>query len=252
MKKTEKKIILLNEVESSNNYASRLILSDAAEEGTVVLTQFQKNGRGQAGNHWESEAGKNLLASLILFPNFLDAGKQFAISKIISLSLVEFLEKETGNVSVKWPNDIYVGDKKIAGILIENTVKGSLLDSSVVGIGLNLNQEQFFSDAPNPVSLKQITGKTYNVVEVTTEILRLIFSWYEKLKSKDFSEVDLLYFSKLYGVGEWREFKKAGVVFQSRISGIGEFGQLQLQNKKGEITEFVFKEVAFVLPRMKE
>ena len=246
MTKEDKKIIVLNEVESTNNYASRLILSDAAEEGTVVLTQFQTSGRGQAGNRWESEAGKNLLASVILYPGFLNAAKQFAISKIVSLGLVEFLEREIEGVSIKWPNDIYVGNRKIAGILIENTVKGNSIASSVVGIGLNLNQEKFLSDAPNPVSLKQITSKDYNIEIVVPEILKTIFSWYEKLKTGDFDEVDSAYFSKLYGVGEWREFNKNGKIFKARIIGIGEFGQLRLEKESGIVDEFMFKEVEFV------
>ncbi len=247
MIKTEKKIIVLNEVESTNNYATRLILSDAAEEGTTVLTQFQKNGRGQAGNGWESEAGKNLLASIILNPHFLDAGKQFTISKVVSLSLVEFLEKEIEEVSIKWPNDIYVGNKKIAGILIENTIKGNSIDSSVVGIGLNLNQEKFISDAPNPVSLKQITGKTYSVELVAADVIKHIFNWYDKLKEGNFYEIDSAYFKRLYGVGEWRRYKKEGIVFEAKITGIGQFGQIQLQNKNGEVDEFAFKEIEFVI-----
>jgi BirA family biotin operon repressor/biotin-[acetyl-CoA-carboxylase] ligase len=247
MTKEDKKIIVLNEVESTNNYASQLILSDAAEEGTIVLTQFQTSGRGQAGNRWESEAGKNLLASLILYPGFLNAAKQFAISKVVSLGLAGFLESEIEGVSIKWPNDIYVGDKKIAGILIENTVKGNSLASSVVGVGLNLNQERFFSDAPNPVSLKQITGKDYDVEKVVPEILGTIFSWYEKLKMGSFSEIDSAYFSKLYGVGEWRKFIKNDIIFNARIIGIGKFGQLRLEEHDGTVKEFMFKEVEFVV-----
>ncbi len=246
MTKRDKKIIVLNELESTNNYASRLILSDAAEEGTVVLTHFQTSGRGQAGNGWESERGKNLLASVILFPEFLNAAKQFAISKIVSLALTGFLEREIEGVSIKWPNDIYVGNRKIAGILIENTVKGNSLASSVVGIGLNLNQEKFLSDAPNPVSLKQITGKDYDAETVVAGISGAVFSWYEKLKTGDFSEIDSSYFSKLYGVGEWRKFIKNDKIFEARIIGVGEFGQLRLEKRSGVVDEFMFKEVEFV------
>jgi BirA family biotin operon repressor/biotin-[acetyl-CoA-carboxylase] ligase len=247
MTKEDKKIIILNKVGSTNNYASRLILSDAAEEGTVVLTHFQTSGRGQAGNYWESETGKNLLASLILYPGFLNAAKQFAISKIVSLGLVDFLEREIESVSIKWPNDIYVENRKIAGILIENTVKGNLLASLVVGIGLNLNQEKFLSDAPNPVSLKQITGEIYDVEFVASEILNAIFKWYEKLKLGSFSEIDTAYFSKLYGVGVWRKFIKNDKIFEAKIVGVGEFGQLWLEKCDGIIEEFMFKEVEFVV-----
>ena len=247
MNKPDKKIIVLNEVESTNNYASQLILSNAAEEGMVVLTQFQKSGRGHHENHWESEAGKNMLATIILFPQFLNAGKQFMLSKIVSLSLVELLNSKTGDVSIKWPNDIYVGNKKIAGILIENSIKGSTLFSSLLGIGLNLNQQEFLSDAPNPVSLKQITGEEYSVETVAVEVLESILKWYGKIETGDFSEIDSAYFSQLFRSGEWAKYSKDGIIFGAKIIGIGEFGHLQLENRDGTVEEFMFKEVEFVI-----
>ena len=246
MKKPDKNFIVLNEVESTNNYAKQLILSNA-EEGTVVLARFQKNGRGQQGNQWESEAGKNMLATVILYPRFLNGGKQFAISKIVSLSLVEFLKNKTDDVSIKWPNDIYVGNKKIAGILIENTINGNNLFSSVLGIGLNLNQVRFLSDAPNPISLKQITGNEYDLETVASEILGSILNWYEKIEAGNFSEIDSAYFSQLFRSGEWGKYSKDGNFFEAKITGIGEFGQLQLEKRDGTVDEFMFKEVEFVL-----
>lgn len=247
MRQIDKKIIVLNETESTNNYANQLILSDAAEEGTVVLTQFQLKGKGQLGNHWESEAGRNLLASIILFPNFLNAGRQFLLSKLISLALLEFLQDEIEDVSIKWPNDIYVGNKKIAGILIENKIKGTNLYSSVLGVGLNLNQVNFYSDAPNPVSLQQITGKEYNTRKVLERILEIFFNWYERLNEGNLHEVDLAYYAQLLRRGKWEKYIADGVGFEARISGIGEFGQLQLENRSGKRLEFMFKEVEFIL-----
>ncbi len=248
MKRTAKNIILLNEVESTNNYANQLILSNAAEEGTVVLAQYQKKGKGQQGNSWESENGKNLLMSIILFPQFLNAGKQFLLSKLVSLAIVKFLQSETEEaVSIKWPNDIYSGEKKIAGILIENAVKGQNLYSSVVGVGLNLNQEFFFSDAPNPVSLKQITGIDYDSKEVADKIIHLISGWYEKLREQNFNEINNNYISQLYKFGEWNIFSKQGKTFEAKIIGIGDFGQLILEDRGGKTSEFMFKEVEFVL-----
>ncbi|MCK5730768.1 MAG: biotin--[acetyl-CoA-carboxylase] ligase [Draconibacterium sp.] len=246
MNKLSKKIIVLNEVDSTNNYANQLILSEAADEGTVILTQFQKKGKGQLGNSWESEAGKNILATVILFPRFLNAGKQFLISKIVSLSLVEFLKNETDDVSIKWPNDIYVGNKKIAGILIENSIKGNTLFSSLLGIGLNLNQTKFLSDAPNPISLKQLTGKEYVVETVASEISESILKWYKKIKTGGFNNIDSEYFSHLFRNGEWAKYSKDGNVFEARIIGVGKFGQLQLENRDGTIDDFIFKEVEFM------
>jgi BirA family transcriptional regulator, biotin operon repressor / biotin---[acetyl-CoA-carboxylase] ligase len=245
--KTNQNFIFLTEVESTNNYANHLVLSKAAEHGTVVLAQHQKMGKGQQGNSWESEFGKNLLMSIILFPDFLPATKQFYLSKIASLALANFVKSEKAEVSIKWPNDIYVGNSKLAGILIENSIKANHLDSSIIGIGLNLNQERFVSDAPNPVSLKQITGKDYKIEEVALKIWELLSFWFEKLQSRRFSEIDLNYFNQLYRGNEWAMFAKQGIQFEARIKGIGDFGQLILENRSGVSSEYMFKEVEFVI-----
>ena len=247
MNLTNKYFILLTEVESTNNYANQLVLSKAAEHGTVVLAQYQKKGRGQQGNCWESEFGKNMLASFILFPQLLTAAKQFYISKIVSLALVDFLKTETNEVSVKWPNDIYIQNKKIAGILIENSVKGVNISSAIIGIGLNLNQEKFISEAPNPVSLKQITGKDYIVETVAGQIREYFFIWYEKLQAGCFNEIDTTYFNQLFRANEWALFSKEGKTFESKITGIGEFGQIILEDRAGVFLEYMFKEVEFVI-----
>ncbi|HKI88998.1 MAG TPA: biotin--[acetyl-CoA-carboxylase] ligase [Draconibacterium sp.] len=246
MKIKGKTPIILTEVDSTNNYANHLILSEAAEEGTVVLAQYQKKGRGQTGNQWESEAGKNLLSSVILFPRFLLAEHQFFISKVVSLALFDFLRHETDNVTIKWPNDLYVGKKKVAGILIENALKGKFLLHAVAGIGLNLNQEIFLSDAPNPVSLKQITGKTYHVNEVAEIIITRLFYWYNKLKQGDVEDISAAYFSHLFRIGQWSHYRKEDKIFEARIAGVGEYGQLLLENRLGEISSYMFKEVEFV------
>jgi BirA family transcriptional regulator, biotin operon repressor / biotin---[acetyl-CoA-carboxylase] ligase len=245
--KTNQNFIFLTEVESTNNYANHLVLSKAAEHGTVVLAQHQKMGKGQQGNSWESEFGKNLLMSIILFPDFLPATKQFYLSKIASLALANFVKSEKAEVSIKWPNDIYVGNSKLAGILIENSIKANHLDSSIIGIGLNLNQERFVSDAPNPVSLKQITGKDYKIEEVALKIWELLSFWFEKLQSRRFSEIDLNYFNQLYRGNEWAMFAKQGIQFEARIKGIGDFGQLILEDRSGVSSEYMFKEVEFVI-----
>ncbi len=243
---TDNNIIVLNEVDSTNNYAKQLI-ADKAGEGTVVLAQYQNKGKGQPGNFWESEANKNLLFSLILYPDFLDAGKQFYISKIVSLALVEVLRKETKDVHIKWPNDIYVGNKKIAGMLIENTIKGSSLESTIIGIGLNLNQEKFVSAAPNPISLKQVTEKEYDNQVILKEFLNRCYLLMEELKAGGFESIKKAYLSHLFRNDEWHLYRKDGEEFEARIAGIGEFGQLQLEKKSGEILELMFKEVEFVI-----
>ncbi len=246
MDKKNKKLIFLNEVESTNNYANRLILSHAAEEGTVVLAQYQTHGKGQQGNHWESEAGKNFLMSLIWFPIFLPAGQQFLISKVVSLSITDWLLNEVKDCTIKWPNDIYIGNRKVAGILIENTVKGSNLFSSVVGIGLNVNQIVFISDAPNPVSLQQITGRNYEIKDILNTLLDNLNNWYTKLTFNQIKEIDETYFSRLYRGNKWSLFSEPGKqAFEAQIIGIGKFGQLQLELRNKTYREYMFKEVEF-------
>ncbi len=244
---TNKNSFFLTEVESTNNYANQLVLSKAAEHGTVVLAQHQKKGKGQQGKSWESESGKKLLASIILFPSFLHAAKQFYLSKIASLAIFDFLKTEINGISIKWPNDIYIQHKKVAGILIENAVKGQTLSSSIIGIGLNLNQQLFVSDALNPVSLMQITGKVYDIELVAELIFQNLNNWYCILENGGFDEIDSAYFNLLFRANEWAVFAKQGKRFEARIKGIGEFGQLILEERNGSFSEFMFKEVEFVI-----
>ncbi|MGM0622212.1 MAG: biotin--[acetyl-CoA-carboxylase] ligase, partial [Bacteroidota bacterium] len=206
-----------------------------------------KAGKGHAKNHWESEPGKNMLASFILFPKFLMAAKQFYLSKIISLALVDLLSDEMVSVSVKWPNDIYAGNKKLGGILIENSVSGNYIHSSVLGVGLNLNQEKFSEQLPNPVSLKQITQKNYSPETVVEQLKKKLWNWYMKLEEgrKDF--IDSAYLQKLYRREQMSRFKKGNYFFEARIKGIGEFGQLILEMRNGTEKIFQFKEVEFVI-----
>jgi BirA family biotin operon repressor/biotin-[acetyl-CoA-carboxylase] ligase len=238
-------IILLDEVESTNNYASQLV-SDRVENGTVVLARFQNRGRGQAGNGWESESGKNLLMSMVLYPEFLDASRQFLISKIVSLALFDLLKDEVETLSVKWPNDLYIGSRKLAGILIEHAVKGIKLESTIVGIGLNLNQEHFESDAPNPVSLKQITGQDYLIVEIAKQFLVHFRRWYDVLQSGSYTSIDEAYFSVLFGKEEWRRYRDENGIFEGRITGVGEFGQLIIEDRSAHAVDYMFKSVEFL------
>jgi BirA family biotin operon repressor/biotin-[acetyl-CoA-carboxylase] ligase len=248
MDQRNKKIIFLNEIDSTNNYANKLILSDTAEEGTVVLARYQACGKGQMGNSWESEVGKNLLMSIIKYPKFLPASDQFLISKVVSLAITDLLQDEIDNCSIKWPNDIYIGDKKLAGILIENSVKGSNLFSSIIGIGLNVNQEAFISDAPNPVSLKQITGKSFDTIEVMENLIKKLDYWYNELENQSVSKIDKIYFSRLFRKNKWNLFSEPEEkAFEAQIIGIGKFGQLKLQLRNNSVREYMFKEIEFVL-----
>ena len=160
-------LIHISETNSTNNYLQSLCSKQKVEELT-----------GQRGNSWESDSGKNLLFSIVIFPEFLEARRQFLISQIISLAIKEELDTYTTDISIKWPNDIYWKEKKICGMLIENDLMGRNISQSIAGIGININQETFHSFAPNPVSLRQITGKEFDLFEILKNIVLRIQSYY--------------------------------------------------------------------------
>jgi BirA family transcriptional regulator, biotin operon repressor / biotin---[acetyl-CoA-carboxylase] ligase len=240
-------LIILSDTDSTNNYANRLITEGKAKNGSVVLSHYQKSGRGQRGNTWESAPGKNLLASIVLFPAFLPPGKQFYLSKITSLALVDLLREHTQGVTVKWPNDIFVNKKKIAGILIETSILGNQFHSAVAGIGLNLNQEKFSAELPNPVSLKLIAGKDFNVKEMALQLREIFMDWYQKLETGSIAEIDESYHKNLFRINEWAVFQKNDKSFEARILGTGEYGQLILEDRSGNQTSYMFKEIEFVI-----
>jgi BirA family transcriptional regulator, biotin operon repressor / biotin---[acetyl-CoA-carboxylase] ligase len=242
-----KNTIVLDETDSTNNYAMGLVASGNVADGTVVLSHFQQSGRGQQGNRWESARGKNLLASLIVFPGFLPPARQFSLSKVVSLALADWLRRETSGVSIKWPNDLYIGDKKVGGILIETTIQGNVLHSAVLGMGLNLNQKTYSPQLPNPVGLKQITGRNYDVSAVGQQVRQLFFSWYRKLKDAGPDETDAAYLKSLYRFNEWALYGKDGSAFEARIVDVGKYGQLILEDRSGSRSEYFFKEITFIL-----
>lgn len=174
--------IVLAETTSTNSYLSDLCNAQTCPELTSVYSSFQSAGRGQRGNSWESEAGKNLLFSFVLYPDFLEAHRQFYLSQVTALALYDVLSSYTEGISIKWPNDIYWKDKKICGTLIENDLTGIHISRSISGTGVNLNQERFYSDAPNPVSLCQITGNRYDVREILEQIMDKVADYYQRLK----------------------------------------------------------------------
>ncbi|NOZ47225.1 MAG: biotin--[acetyl-CoA-carboxylase] ligase [Chlorobi bacterium] len=238
-------IIHLPEVNSTNQYLSLLIKKDNPDEGVVVSTDFQKKGRGQRANSWVSERKKNILFSILLKPEFLPISQQFLLSKIVSLSIVEVLTEFITHISIKWPNDIYYIDKKIAGILIENVLLGNKIDSTVVGIGININQIKFISGLPNPISLSAITGKCYNNNELLSELLISIDKWYAKLKKGDVNEINELYYNRLYLLNKLHTFKKGNKKIAGKITGVSKVGKLIVENLQRELVEYNFKEIEF-------
>ncbi len=239
-------IVYLSSVDSTNNYANQQIRENMPPEGTVFLAYEQTAGRGQMKNFWESEPGRNLTFSLVLYPDFLEVQHQFMLSKVITLGIYRALHKYVANLKIKWPNDIYAGDRKLGGILIENSIMYSSLKSSVAGIGLNVNQTRFFSDAPNPVSLQMLTNQHFDCDAVLSDVLSGINEYYTLLRDGEDDRIDREFISVLYRLNEKHFFRTRDEVFQGEIIGVNQIGQLQIRREGGEIQEFHFKEVEFL------
>lgn len=239
-----KQIIMLDEVESTNSFASSL--PTELPEGSVIVSQFQTNGRGQGSNFWESEKNKNLTFSVLLQPAFVKAVDQFYLSKVISLSLSDLISLYVENVQIKWPNDIYVGDKKIGGILIENSIEKDYISHCTVGIGLNINQEQFTSDAPNPVSLIQLTGETYDKDELLEIYLSVLEYRYNMLLNKEYTTIDQNYLDLLFQYNTLAKYQFEGEIFTGTIIGVENTGELIILDQDGQKRNFWYKEVTFL------
>jgi len=242
------KIIKLKRTESTNTYAVNLLGGQKPLEGILVYSDYQSAGHGVDNNHWESEKGKNVLVSIILYPDFLLPSKQFLLNKMVSLSILDYLKGKIQNnrLSIKWPNDIYIDELKIAGILINNTISGNTLEASVVGIGLNVNQELFISNAPNPVSLKMLTNIEYSIPECINELCFCLENRYSQLKNND-GRIDTDYFNSLFRFGKFHNYKFKDEDIIGKIIGTNEFGKLILEKPTSEILECDFKEIVFLL-----
>jgi len=245
------KLICLDETDSTNNYLTAFCDNDEqVEEFATVCAQYQSAGKGQRGNSWESEIGQNLLFSFVFYPTFVKARDQFILSEIISLSVKEALDCHISDVSVKWPNDVYWKDKKICGMLIENVLFGDKVARCIAGIGLNINQKEFRSDAPNPVSLSQITGKEEDMHSILSDILVFTSKYYEELKQNPETfaeELTTRYNHSLYRREGIFPFRDAEGDFQASILGVEPDGRLHLLDSEGRERSYLFKEVQFII-----
>ena len=240
------KLFYYEELPSTNTHASRLLDEKEQQEGTVIYTDFQSAGRGQTGNKWESGKGINLLFSIILYPDTIKPEDQFILSMGISLGICDFLDSNLEGATIKWPNDIYVRNDKIAGILIENSIMGDTIESCVTGIGLNLNQVTFPSGIPNAVSLKIATGKDYVPDQCLKEVLSMLDHRYRQLLYGDRAIIRSEYVSRLYRLNEWHHFGLKGSVFSGRIKDVLPSGKLKIEKRSGKLSEFGFREVEYI------
>lgn len=244
---TVPEIIHIRETNSTNNYLKELLQTQNVDEGTVVWADFQSAGKGQRGNGWESETGKNILFSIVLFPGFIKAGEQFILSQIVSLAVANCLQEYTAGISIKWPNDIYWNEKKICGILLENTILEDNIGHSVAGIGININQEDFRSDAPNPVSLKQITNRDYNLEEILKTVVDNINVYYQQIKIGKTDSLIKQYKESLFRKDGYHLYNDGESNFLARIEDVNSSGLLILKTKEGEERHFAFKEVKYII-----
>ena len=243
-------IIRTGKTGSTNTLAMQNVMSGKAYEGIIYVADYQTNGKGTGTNSWESEAGKNLLFSMILEPVFIEPARQFILTQIISLSLKQLLDNEIRNakISIKWPNDIYADKKKIAGILIQNIIQGNEYSYAVAGTGINVNQEKFSSGLPNPVSIIRLTGKETALDVLLQKFLTLFEKKYE---NHSFSAYNLneQYKKALFRYKEPGLYlnRATGEKFTAVIEDITEYGQLVLRRQdNGMVNIFNFKEVEFI------
>lgn len=234
--------IHLNSVESTNIYAHKLLQKENVPEGLVVSTDFQEKGRGQYAKTWESNPSKNLLMSVLLKPRW-KAELQFEWSKMIAISVKESLDSlAVDKVQIKWPNDILIAGEKVAGILIENSLNGDTISSSIIGIGLNVNQTNFSSFPRAATSLKLRTGKEFKIEKVRENLLMHLYENYFQFNLKTIREK---YLNSLYGYGIPKKFQDSDGIFTGVILGVLPNGRLQM-NKDGKLKDYEVKEITFL------
>lgn len=239
------KIIRLEEIDSTNRY-----LKDYREEGDeemiVAVADYQAAGKGQGTHTWESEKGKNLLFSIKVYPHWIPVRRQFVLSMAGALAVKDALDSYVENITLKWPNDVYWNDKKISGTLIENTIDSKGIKSCVFGIGLNVNQLVFHSDAPNPVSLAQILGHEVDRDEVLKKILDGFEKYYELLRRADYMDVSGIYHLSLYRRKGFHPYRDADGEFEGALVEVEDDGHLILHDRQGRIRSYAFGEISIV------
>ena len=238
--------IFHEKLNSTNVFASSLLKTETLIEGTVIRAGVQTAGKGQIGASWESEDGKNLLISVILYPKKIEITEQFLISMTISLGVFDFISNHAEGCKIKWPNDIYVFNDKIAGILIENSVMNNSIINCIAGIGVNINQEKFVSAAPNPTSLKLITNSDFDINDCLNELCQRLNKRYERLMSGAYNEIVDDYNANLYLLNEWSQFSDSQGVFTGRILSVARSGIITIETADNELREYAFKEVSYI------
>ena len=242
--------IHLHSTDSTNSHLRRIIAEGQhLPDMTIVSAYEQTAGRGQKGNSWETEPGMNVIFSLLCHPATIPPTHQFILSQCIAIAISQTLSVRTDGITIKWPNDIYWNDSKISGILIECDLKGKTISNCIIGCGININQTLFRSDAPNPVSLKNITGQDYDTETILHEVAERYATLYNEATKGNDTYITALYMQNLYRKDGLHPYEDCNGTFFARISSIEPTGHLILETEQGEKRRYEFKEVKFVLPQ---
>ena len=237
-------IIELETVESTNNYAMGLIQNKAITSGTGIFTYEQTAGKGRRGKSWVTAKGQNILLSIVCEMKWQPVSDQFSLSAAVAVACREFIsEKINGDVCIKWPNDLFITDSKAAGILIENVIKGTLWQWSVIGVGVNVNQEKFEEIDVKVTSLKKESGKEFDILKSAKQLQKIILRRIEDLKAGKSSQILEEYNQHLYGRNKLVKLKKGNIVFETRIQSVSSSGQLLTKDVLER--QFNFDEVIF-------
>lgn len=250
MKKS--KIIHLDATASTNDFLLKNAGKYEGEDLVVAVSDYQTAGRGMGTNKWESEVGKNLLFSMLIHPSWVDAGVQFLVSMSEAIALCEVLSEYADDITIKWPNDIYWKDRKISGTRIDGNIQGMKIADMVIGTGINVNQRQFLSDAPNPVSLFQITGKEHDCQEILDKIIMRFQHYYDMARTEcgkgDCSAIVELYNSRLFRQdGQFHRYEDKDGQFDARLLKVHPSGYMSLLRTDGTVSRYEVKEVKFLL-----
>lgn len=240
----EEKIIRLKEIDSTNRFL-RELKDEQEDEMVVAVADFQTAGKGQGSHTWESEAGKNLLFSINVHPRWVPVRQQFLLSMAGAIAIKEALETYVDGITLKWPNDVYWNDKKISGTLIETSIDSKGIKTCIFGIGINVNQEAFHSDAPNPVSLRQILGHEVDKDELLLKVIEGFRRYYELLRRADYMDVSGIYHLSLYRRKGFHRYEDADGDFEGAFVEVEDDGHLILHDKQGVIRSYSFGEVKF-------
>ena len=241
------KTILLQSTDSTNEYASKLLEKGKnIDNFLTVCSRIQEKGKGIYGSSWHSEDYKNLTFSIIFFPNNLNVKDNFLLSMSVSLGICDYLKTHKINSKIKWPNDILIDKKKICGILIETNIKSEQIQSSVIGVGLNINQTNFPGEIKNPVSIKNITGRTYDIEEELKRISAFIIKRLKNLAEENFADIKNEYISNLYNYNILHTYKTKTGTIEASVVDVNNDGVVILLTNNGENLRFYFKEIVMI------